>query len=130
MKTRITLVVFLGAFVALLATYVSAGWETGRPGVLPPAHLRAPGTPTKLTGGGAGEVHHAFSGKHVCARFSCGVAVDYTFSTGAPDAGVASGAGNQLPANTIETRCLDGYNYVSIYLSAAGSCWVSELESL
>ena len=99
--------------------------------LFPQGFVMSPKAPTKLTAAAPGEVHTTFSRVGVCIRFSCTVSFAYlTGSSSAPP--VATTDSNQLGATTVEKFCLSqsaSEDYLSLYLSAAGSCYVSEMNA-
>lgn len=97
----------------------------------PGGYVMSPKAPTKLSAASAGEVHIQFTRVGVCIRFSCSVSFAYlTGSSASPP--VATADSNQLPATTVESFCLSqsaSEDYLSIFLSAQGSCWPAERNS-
>lgn len=85
--------------------------------------------PTKLTAAAPGEVHVTLSGTGACIRYACGVDGAYLTSSSASPS-TATADSNPVYSRTIEKFCLPpSQDYLSLYLSAAGTCYVAELNS-
>lgn len=119
----------LVAGLFLAAGAVWAGWPSVQIPLQPRVNILGPKTPTKLTAASAGEVHVTLSGSGACVRVSCSVDAAYLTSASASPS-TATTDSNQLFARTVERFCLASANdYFSLYLSAAGTCYVAELNS-
>jgi hypothetical protein len=120
------------AQVTTKATIV-AGFGTGPLAVgealYPRGYVMMPKAPTALTTVAAGEQHVQLSQVGACVRYYC--TVDASFITSKSTSPVAAtSSSNPLPARTVEKGCLSQANdYFSIYLSAAGTCYVSETNA-
>ena len=79
--------------------------------------------PTKLTMAGGSE-QHTTPGANKTLRFSCTVAAAWVM--GASGSTTATVDDNQLQAGAVEQRTLiSGHDTISIFTSAAGTCYVS-----
>lgn len=119
----------LCASLLIGAVAARADWPSGFLTLKQGVRGQDPGAPNKLTAVAAGEVHQQLSGKGVCVRVSCTVSSAYlTGASSSPP--TATTDSNQLPATAVERFCLSPTNdYISLYLTSAGSCYVAELSA-